>query len=316
MSPDTGRIGPELVCMGEPMLELNAQPPDAAGRRLYLEGFGGDTSNAAIAAARQGASVAYATAIGRDDAGERFLALWRAEGVDVGAVRIDATRPTALYLVSHGTQGHSFHFYRTGSAASAYGPSDVPEAMIAKSRMFYASGISQGISDSAADAVLHAIAIARHNHVRVAIGTNYRPRLWPRARAAALTHAAVRQAEIAFTSTEDAAALAGIGDAAAAADFYRGLGPAIVVVTMGAAGALLAEGDKRTNIPALPGPVVDATGAGDAFAGAFLARLLAGDEAQAAARYASAAAGLKVRGYGAVAPIPRTAEVEAELATC
>lgn len=305
-----------LVSMGEPMLELNAQPADAAGRRLYLEGFGGDTSNAAIAAARQGASVAYATAVGRDDAGERFLALWRAEGVNAEAVKIDAARPTALYLVTHGASGHQFHFYRAGSAASAYAPADVPDAMIARSRMFYASGISQGISDSAADAVLHAIAVARHNQVRVAFGTNYRPRLWPRARAAALIHAAARQADILLASVEDAAALAGTATPEVAADFYQRLGPALVVVTMGAEGALLADGDRRVRIPALPGPVVDATGAGDAFAGAFLARLIAGDEAEAAARYATVAAGLKVRGYGAVAPIPRAAEVTAELARC
>jgi 2-dehydro-3-deoxygluconokinase len=309
-------VCPQLMCMGEPMLELNAQPLDPAGRRLYLEGFGGDTSNAAIAAARQGVSVAYATAIGRDDAGERFLALWRAEGVDVEAVKIDTARPTALYLVTHGAGGHQFHFYRTGSAASAYAPADVPEAMLTKSRMFYASGISQGISDSAADAVLHAIAVARHNRVRVAFGTNYRPRLWPRARAAALIHAAAAKADILLASIEDAAALAGATDADAAADFYQRLGPSIVVVTLGAEGALLADGTKRVRIPALHGEVVDATGAGDAFAGAFLARLLAGDEAEAAARYASVAAGLKVRGYGAVAPIPRAAEVRAELARC
>ncbi len=306
----------DLVSMGEPMLELNAQPADAAGRRLYLEGFGGDTSNAAIAAARQGASVAYATAVGRDDAGERFLALWRAEGVNTEAVKIDATRPTALYLVTHGASGHQFHFYRAGSAASAYAPADVPDAMIARSRIFYASGISQGISDTAADAVLHAIAVARHNQVRVAFGTNYRPRLWPRARAAALIHAAARQADILLASIEDATALAGTGDAHAAADFYQRLGPALVVITLGADGALLADGERRVRIPALPGPVVDATGAGDAFAGAFLARLLAGEEPQAAARYASVAAGLKVRLYGAVAPIPRAADVEAELARC
>lgn len=312
----TGGPHPELVCMGEPMLELNAQPLDAARRRLYLEGFGGDTSNAAIAAARQGASVAYATAIGRDDAGERFLALWREEGVNVEAVKIDAQRPTALYLVTHGATGHSFHFYRTGSAASAYAPADVPEAMIARSRMFYASGISQAISDNAADAVLHAIAAARHNQVRVAFGTNYRPRLWPRARAAALIHAAARQADVLLASIEDATALAGTTNEHAAADFYQRLGPGIVVVTLGAEGALLADGDRRVRIPPLPGPVVDATGAGDAFAGAFLARLLAGDDAEGAARYATIAAGLKVRGYGAVAPIPRAAAVEAERTRC
>src|SRR6185312_17498488 len=69
----------DLVCMGEPMLEFNEQPTGADGRRLYLEGYGGDTSNAAIAAARQGTRAAYVTAVGRDPAGERFMELWRRE---------------------------------------------------------------------------------------------------------------------------------------------------------------------------------------------------------------------------------------------
>ena len=43
----------DLVCLGEPMLELNLQAPDAAGRRIYLEAHGGDASNMAVAAARQ-----------------------------------------------------------------------------------------------------------------------------------------------------------------------------------------------------------------------------------------------------------------------
>ena len=52
---------PDLLCMGEPMLELNAQPPLPDGRVLYLQGHGGDTSNAAVCAARQGAGVGYVT---------------------------------------------------------------------------------------------------------------------------------------------------------------------------------------------------------------------------------------------------------------
>ncbi len=78
----------DLVCVGEPMLEFNQQPTAEDGSRRYLEGFGGDTSNAAVAAARAGARVAYLTAIGRDPAGERFLELWREEGIDVSAVRL------------------------------------------------------------------------------------------------------------------------------------------------------------------------------------------------------------------------------------
>ena len=59
---------------------------------------------------------------------------------------------------------------------------------------------------------------------------------------------------------------------------------------------------------------VDATGAGDTFCGAFLARILAGDAPEQAARYAGVAAALKCTGYGAVAPIPDAAVVRAALA--
>uniref|UniRef100_UPI001F2505D4 PfkB family carbohydrate kinase n=1 Tax=Falsiroseomonas oryziterrae TaxID=2911368 RepID=UPI001F2505D4 len=70
----------DLLCFGEPMLEFNQQPDSGDGRRLYLEGFGGDASNAAVAAARSGARVAMVTALGEDRAGAAFRALWRAEG--------------------------------------------------------------------------------------------------------------------------------------------------------------------------------------------------------------------------------------------
>ena len=65
---------PDILCMGEPMLEFNQHPAGADGQRIYLEGFGGDTSNAAIAAARSGASTGYVTAIGTDGPG---MPSWR-----------------------------------------------------------------------------------------------------------------------------------------------------------------------------------------------------------------------------------------------
>lgn len=303
-----------LVGMGEPMLECNQQPVGADGRIFYLEGFGGDTSNAVVAAARQGADTAYITAVGRDPAGERFLELWREEGVDASGVLRSDTRPTAVYFVTHGRGGHEFFYYRRESAASALRPADVPAALIRGARIFYASGISQGISDSAADAVFHAIALARQGGVRVAYDTNYRPRLWPPARAGAVIHAAVAMADIALPGLEDARALTGLDDPDAVADFYLRLGPGLVVLKMGAQGTLLATPDRRQRLPPFPCTPVDATGAGDTFCGSFLARLIAGDPPEAAARYAGAAAALACEGYGAVAPIPRRAQVLAALA--
>ena len=120
--------------MGEPMLEFNQQPAGADGRRLYLEGFGGDTSNAAIAAARQGARVAYVTAVGRDVAGDRFVELWNAEGVATDAVLRSQDRPTAVYFVTHHHGEHAFLYYRANSAAAAITQADVPGALIAGAR--------------------------------------------------------------------------------------------------------------------------------------------------------------------------------------
>lgn len=303
----------DIVAIGEPMLEFNQQPTGADGRRLYLEGPGGDTSNAAVAAARQGARVAYVTAVGEDPAGERFLDLWRDEGIDISAVRRSTTHATAVYFVTHGPKGHAFLYYRANSAASTLAPADIPVAMIQGAKVLYASGISQGISASAADAVFHAIEVARAAGVRVAYDTNYRPRLWPAARAAAVIHAAMARADIALPSLEDAQVLTGLAEPEAICDFYLGLGPKLVVLKMGSQGALLATPEGRTAIPTFPCAFVDATGAGDTFCGSFLARIVAGDPPLDAAGYAAAAAALKCEGYGAVAPIPRAETVRRAL---
>lgn len=303
---------PDLLCMGEPMLELNRLPAGADGRVLYLEGHGGDTSNAAIAAARQGASVGYVGAIGQDGPGESFLALWAREGVDATTVIRRAAAPTGLYVVTHDEGGHHFTFYRTGSAAARMTPAEVPEAAIRAARILHVSGISQAISDSACDAVFRAIEVARAAGVAVSYDTNLRLRLWPARRAAAVIHAAIGMADIALPSLDDATALTGLADPDAVADFYLRLCP-LVLLKCGAAGCLVATRDGRTRIPPHAVEAVDATGAGDTFAGAFLARRLAGDDPVAAARYANAAAALSTTGYGAVAPIPRAAAVRALL---
>jgi len=97
------------------------------------------------------------------------------------------------------------------------------------------------------------------------------------------------------------------------ADFYLTLGAPIVALKMSADGCLIATAKERFRMPPHPVTLVDATGAGDTFDGSFLARLLAGDDLQSAARYANVAAALSTQGYGAVTPIPRRADVLAVL---
>ncbi len=295
---------PDLVCLGEPMIEFNRQKPGADGRVHWLEGHGGDTSNCAIAAARQGASAGYITAIGADPFGDSLMALWAAERVDASAVIRRTDAPTGIYFVTHSERGHEFTFARAGSAASRMTTAEIPEGYIATSKIFETSAISQAISASANAAVLHAMALAKKHGVAIAYDTNLRLRLWPLEQARPAIEAACRLAGTVFTSDEEAAALWGHKEPDAVADAVLALGPEAVVVKQGGKGALAATRARRERIAGHAVKAVDATGAGDTFAGAFLARRLAGDDVFAAARYANAAAALKTEDYGAVAPIP------------
>jgi 2-dehydro-3-deoxygluconokinase len=305
----------ELLCMGEPMLEFNQLPLQPDGARHYLEGHGGDTSNAAVAAARQGAKVGMITAVGRDMPGDSFMALWEREGIDTSTVRRSDKYLTGVYFVTHDESGHHFLHYRANSAAAKAAPEDVPVRAIYRARMLYLSGISQGISTSACDATLAAIDTARRHAVKVAFDTNYRPKLWPPARAAAVMRATMESVDYALPGIEDVQTLTGLTDPEAMLDYYLRLGPGVVVLKMGEAGAWLATPDARVRIPAFAVRTVDATGAGDTFCGSFLARILADDSPEPAARYAAVAAALKCTGYGAVAPIPSVAQVMAAMRT-
>ncbi|ADZ68889.1 sugar kinase [Polymorphum gilvum] len=296
---------PDLLCLGEPMVELNQH--EAGGP--YVAGFGGDVSNVAVAAARQGARAGMLTALGADAFGEQLHALWVREGVDASAVRTDPDAPTGLYFVSHGPSGHAFSYRRAGSAASRYGPSDLPQELLGAAKALHFSAISQAISTNACDACFAAAETVRAAGGLVSYDTNLRLALWPLARARAVIRASVALADIVLPGLDDARQITGLDDPDAIADDLLGLGAKIVALTLGAAGVLVASAERRERIGAHRVTAVDATGAGDAFDGAFLAEYLACRDAFAAARHANAAAALSVTGYGAVAPLPTRAEV-------
>lgn len=302
----------DLLAMGEPLMELTER--EVGGERVYRAGHGGDTSNCAVAAARHGARSAYFTALGEDSFGTSFLSLWDEEGVDRSAVLVRPNGQTGIYFVSYGPEGHAFTYRRAGSAASLVAPDEVPLALVDSARALHVSGISQAISSSACDATFHAIRHAREKGVRVSYDTNLRLSLWPLDRARAIIHATVELADILLPGLDDAKALTGLEDPDAICDRYLAMGPGIVALTLGAKGVLVATAERRQRLAPHRVEAVDATGAGDAFDGAFLAEHLRTGDPFRAAAYANAAAALSTRGQGAVAPLPRRAEVEAFLA--
>jgi 2-dehydro-3-deoxygluconokinase len=302
----------DIVALGEPMIEFNQQDPK---RPLdYRLGYGGDTSNFAVSAARQGARVGYITRIGRDAFGEMLLALWREEGVDATGVAIDDNASTGIYFVTHSAVGHAFTYYRAGSAASRMRPADVPIDLIERAKYLHVSGISQAISASAGDAVLHAIERARAVGVQIAYDPNLRLKLWDRERAKAVICATAARSDHFLPSLDDARTLSGLTESDAIYDWCLELGAKAVTLKLGPDGAITGNAEKRQRIPGHKVDCIDATGAGDCFDGAFVARLAAGDSMLDAARYANAAAALTTTGYTAIAPIPRPPAVRELLA--
>ena len=265
--------------------------------------------NCAVAAARQGARVGYITRLGQDEFGAQFLALWRDERIDVSGVGIDPEAHTAVYFVSHGPTGHVFSYLRAGSAASRMRPDQLPLDLIRDAKFFHTSGITQAISANACDAAFAAIECARAAGVRVAYDANLRLRLWSLARARATIIATMALSDVFLVSIDEAQSLCNLNDPEQILAWCHEQGAKLVALKLGKDGAIGSDGIRRERLAGHRVDAVDATGAGDCFAGSLLARLCAGDDFWAALHYANAAAALTTTGYGAVAPLPRPAEV-------
>lgn len=304
----------DVVALGEAMVEFNqtrAQEPQ------YLQGFGGDTSNAVIAASRAGAKVAYLSRVGQDAFGEALLDLWRTEGVDTVGVERDPQAHTGVYFVTHRPEGHAFSYLRAGSAASCMTPQwlggDAVQQRIVQAKMLHVSGISLAISTGARDTVLQAMRRAKANATQVALDSNLRLKLWSVQEAHTCLSQAIGLCDLFLPSLEDIHTLTGMQEPEAIVRWSHDLGAKHVVLKLGANGALVSDGQRTVHVPGMRVQAVDATGAGDCFCGNLLARLTQGDTLVDATRYANAAASIAVQGFGAVAPLPIPEQVWAVL---
>ena len=256
---------------------------------------GGKGANQAVAAARAGARVAMVGAVGADDLGDEALRELEAEGIDVSAVaRLDGVA-TGVAAIVVDERGENQIAVASGANASLAGD-EVARALAALGPR----GVVLLGHEVPPAAVEAGIAAAR------AAG-------W----LAVLNPAPARElpADLdgvtLIPNADEARELAGEDDAEAAARALAARSGAPVLVTIGADGALLVEGDAVERLPAPAVDVVDTTGAGDAACGALAAELAAGRPVLEAARFAMAAAALSTRAAGARAGMPRRDEIVA-----
>jgi len=317
--PESGArpSSPDIVALGEPLVEFTAEERGSLGTmRTFRRGWGGDTSNAAVAAARLGSSVGYVTRLGSDEFGRSFLALWQGEGIDTSRVVIDSEAFTGVYFVAFEDDGvHDFTYYRQGSAASRLRPADLDPDYLGGARVLHVSGITQAISESCRQATQAAIATAKERNVSVSYDANVRPKLAPLPELRETFESTVELADIVFVSDEDLRYLYGDAPVDRSVEEMLTHGPRMVVVKTGDRGCRVMESDGgRESVPAFPVRPVDTTGAGDSFDAGFLVRWLDGSRPRQAAEFANAVAALTSSGLGAVEPIPTRAQVDRFLA--
>jgi 2-dehydro-3-deoxygluconokinase len=302
------RMKLDVLCLGEALIEFNQIPDDT--NNTYRSGFGGDTSNTAVAVARQETSSGFLSKVGNDPFGIKLLELWKREGVDCTYVLQHPEFPTGIYFVTHDENGHHFSYYRKGSAASQMTPEDVTADVVSQSKVLHLSAITQAISASSCETAFAAIHQARKSGVKISYDTNLRLKLWPLNQARDVINQVVPMCDVLLPSLDDVTSLTGLQEPKKIIDYYLKLGAKLVVLKQGEQGVLVADGHNESCISGHAVKTIDATGAGDTFDGAFLSEWIRSNAPFKAAEYANAAAALSTTRYGAVNSIPNRTEVE------
>lgn len=287
----------DVVCVASWNVDLIAHisQPLERGQTQMAQGFerlpGGKGSNAAIAAARQGAQVGLIARIGGDDFGQMGLNLWAQEGIaSQHVVRGEGeSNGTALILV-YQDGDNSIAVYPGAGAGLTAGHVQSAQAMICNARLVMAS------CEVPLQATRAAFALARAHGVRTLL--NPAPAmplpadLWP-------------LVDVLTPNEGELQALAGEDNTDRAAHRLLELGAKALVVTLGARGCrLYRAGEPPLTLSGHAMQVADTIGAGDTFTGALAAGLARGDVWETALRRANAAAALSTRAHGAVSAMP------------
>lgn len=239
---------------------------------------GGAEVNVAIGLARLGTAVTWLGRVGDDAVGRRVTRELRAEGVDVIA-GIDPAGSTGVLLKSTPAPGRTEVVnLRTGSAGSRLNPNDLHAVDLTQYGVLHVTGITPALSPSAAATVTELVARASAAGLLVSVDINHRSRLWTNQKDAVDSHTAlVTCADILFAGHDEAELIVGVADTTEdLATKLHELGPAEVVIKLGALGALVLSDGTVHRHAAEPATVVDTVGAGDAFVAGYLAEVLRG----------------------------------------
>jgi ribokinase len=269
----------------------------------FMLGPGGKGSNQAVAAARASGRVSFISRLGQDAFGDMARNLYKAEGIDTRFLFTTASATGAATIIIDAEKGENAIIVVPGACFELTAAEvDQARELIAASSVFVAQ------LELSLTVVKHGLALAH------ALGV---PTILNPAPAAPLPESIYQTIDYITPNETEAAALTGIpvatiADAEKAADAFLARGVPNVLITLGAQGAFVKNARVKAHVPAVnAGPVVETTGAGDAFNGGFAVALSEGMDLVEAARFGCAAAGISITRPGTAPSMPTRAEIDA-----
>lgn len=269
-------FSPELVALGEVLIDFTQAGLSPNGQALFERNAGGAPANVAVQAARLGMSAQFVGKVGADMHGDFLRRSLQERGVDVSSVAQDPDAFTTLAFVEVDprTAERSFSFARKPGADTRLSPAEVPEQAIRDCHVLHVGSLSL-TDEPARAAALHAVDLARQAGALISYDPNYRASLWPsESEAIEQMTTLLQQADLVKINEDEALLLCGTSNPEVAARYILNQGAALVAVTLGSQGALVATRTESILVPACPCQARDATGAGDSFWGALLFQLV------------------------------------------
>ena len=299
----------DVVTCGETMVLIHSGAGERLRHAVALRlRIGGAETNVAIALARLGRTSGWISRVGYDELGQLIVERVRAEGVDVSRVE-RAPQATGLCLRDSGVNGTRGFYYRSGSAAAGMTPSMLDRDAIANARTVHLSGITPALSADCRATVETIIKIARAAGVTVSFDVNYRSKLWAAQDIRAFCEYWFHAIDILFISHEEAALLWPEIDDETLIDTLAAAGPSEVLFKRGGGHSTAVIGSQRYESPVFNVPVQETTGAGDAFAGGYLAARLERLVPSERLRQAQATGAICVSGAGDYENLPSAQEL-------
>jgi len=286
-----------VLCCGNICLDIPVWPVEriAWGTTTWVktigESLGGNGANTSYALARLGVPVCLTGVVGSDSAGEKVLARLAEAGVDTSEIRRSELPTTSTICVVH-RSGDRLFLHQVG-ASTAVEPGDVRfDSTQSISHFHLANPFALPNLRQSTDELLQR---ARSAGMTTSLDAGWDARgRWIEDIGPGLPHT-----DLLFVNDKEAAMLTGHEEPRAAAKNLHERGAGVVIVKLGAKGCLVFNGDRTLEVPGFAVEVTDTTGAGDCFAGGFLAALHRNACYEEAARFANAVGALNVEQLGA-----------------